>query len=121
MDHFDQVNVKSRLRRDIICISSIDWDTHWQIHQQIAQSLVAAGNRVMFVENTGVRTPRLSDARRVAARLARWGRTVSTGQPEIAPNVWLCSPLYSAACWIGAVLRGGHIYRDAEHERSAYG
>lgn len=22
--------------------------------------------------------------------------------------------------WLGAVLRGGHVYRDAEHERSAY-
>lgn len=41
--------------------------------------------------------------------------------PTAALIVWLCSPLYSAACWIGAVLRGGHVYRDAEHERSAYG
>lgn len=35
--------------------------------------------------------------------------------------VWALSPAYSVPCWLGAWLRGGHPYRDAEHERSAYG
>jgi glycosyltransferase involved in cell wall biosynthesis len=78
---------------DVVILSSIDWGSLWQGPQEIAVRLGRAGRKVLYVENTGVRTPRLSDARRVAARLARWGRTVGTGQPEIAPNVWLCSPL----------------------------
>lgn len=40
---------------------------------------------------------------------------------EAALAVWLASPAYSAPCWLGAWLRGGDPYRDAEHERSAYG
>ncbi len=58
--------------RDVICISSIDWDTHWQIHQQIASSLVAGGNRVLFVENTGVRAPGVRDLSRIRQRAANW-------------------------------------------------
>ena len=30
--------------RDIVCVSSIDWDAHWQIHHQLVSSLVDAGN-----------------------------------------------------------------------------
>jgi glycosyltransferase involved in cell wall biosynthesis len=52
------------------------------------------GRKVLYVENTGVRPPRLSDARRVAARLGRWGQSVGGGgRREISPNVWLSSPL----------------------------
>ena len=47
--------------KDVIIISSIDWSTHWQMHHQLATSLVEAGHRVLFIENTGVRTPQLKD------------------------------------------------------------
>lgn len=40
---------------------------------------------------------------------------------EAALLLWLASPAYSAPCWLTAWLRGGDPYRDAEHERSAYG
>src|SRR5438132_1713462 len=40
--------------RDIVCISSIDWDFIWQGHQEIMSTLAAQGHRVLFVENTGV-------------------------------------------------------------------
>ena len=41
--------------QNILCISSIDWDFIWQGHQQIMSMLAANGNKVLFVENTGVR------------------------------------------------------------------
>ncbi|MCA1815490.1 MAG: hypothetical protein LC746_03630 [Acidobacteria bacterium] len=44
--------------RDIILISSLGWDFPWQGHQEIATRLARAGDRVLYVENTGVRTPR---------------------------------------------------------------
>jgi glycosyltransferase involved in cell wall biosynthesis len=78
---------------DVVILSSIDWGSLWQSPQEIAIRLGRAGRKVLYVENTGVRTPRLSDVGRVISRLARWGRAVGTGQPEIAGNVWLCSPL----------------------------
>ncbi len=57
--------------RDIVCISSIDWTFLWQGHQEIMSRFAAAGNHVIFVDNTGVRTIRWSDAGRVVERLIR--------------------------------------------------
>ena len=55
----------------VICLSSIDWNFLWQGHQEIASRLAQAGNRVVYVENTGVRTVRLSDLPRIAQRFRR--------------------------------------------------
>ena len=33
--------------RDIICLSSIDWDFIWQGHQEIMSTLAKEGNRVL--------------------------------------------------------------------------
>lgn len=80
--------------RDIVYISSIEWNFLWQGHQEIALRLGAAGNRVLYIENTGVRSPRLRDAGRVARRLKRWaGSARSQGMREVAPNIHVCSPL----------------------------
>ena len=79
---------------DILYLSSIDWTFLWQGPQEIAVRLGAAGNRVLYVENTGVRAPRLSDARRVARRIATWAQSARAGgERTVAPNVHLCSPL----------------------------
>jgi len=80
--------------RDILYISSMEWDFLWQAHQEIARRLAAAGNRVLYIENTGVRTPGLRDAKRVAARLGRWTRALkSGGARQVAPNIFVYSPL----------------------------
>jgi hypothetical protein len=79
--------------RDIICISSIDWDAHWQIHHQIASSLVAAGNRVLFVENTGVRAPGVRDLSRIRQRVSNWWRSTK-GFREVNPGLFVYSPLF---------------------------
>jgi glycosyltransferase involved in cell wall biosynthesis len=80
--------------RDVLYIASIDWSFQWQGPQEIAVRLGAAGNRVLYVENTGVRAPRMADARRVARRLGAWTRSrVQGGVREVAPNVHVSSPL----------------------------
>lgn len=80
--------------RDIVYVSSIEWNFLWQGHQEIARRLAGAGNRVFYIENTGVRSPGVRDARRVAHRLSRWaGALRSGGVREVAPNVYVCSPL----------------------------
>ncbi len=78
--------------RDIICFSSIDWDFNWQGHQEIMQRLAAAGNRVLYVENTGVRSPRPSDLGRLRSRLSNWWHSYR-GFRKQAENLYIFSPM----------------------------
>lgn len=55
--------------KQIICLSSIDWDFNWQGHQEIMSRYATAGNRVLFVENTGIRIPRWPDLPRLQQRM----------------------------------------------------
>ena len=80
--------------RDIVILSSIEWDFLWQGPQEIASRLAKAGNRVLFVENTGVRAPKLRDARRVVFRIRSWAEEfASKGVRTVAPNLHVCSPI----------------------------
>jgi uncharacterized SAM-binding protein YcdF (DUF218 family)/glycosyltransferase involved in cell wall biosynthesis len=79
-------------RPDVVCISSIDWDFIWQGHQEIMSTLAAAGHRVLFVENTGVRAPRVRDLPRVRHRIRNWWRGTK-GFREERPNLFVYSPL----------------------------
>jgi hypothetical protein len=59
--------------------------------QEVAARLAAAGHRVLYVENTDIRAPRLSDIRRAVQRLRRWRRTsgmeIRSGLSVFAPLV----------------------------------
>jgi uncharacterized SAM-binding protein YcdF (DUF218 family)/glycosyltransferase involved in cell wall biosynthesis len=79
-------------RPDIVCISSIDWDFIWQGHQEIMARLAAQGHRVLFIENTGVRPPRVSDLPRVRQRLHNWWRGTKGFRTE-RPNLVVFSPI----------------------------
>jgi glycosyltransferase involved in cell wall biosynthesis len=57
---------------NIVTMASIDWAFNWQTVQEVALALSEGGNRVLFVENTGVRRPSLRDVPRLRARLANW-------------------------------------------------
>jgi len=78
--------------RNIICISSIDWDFIWQGHQEIMSTLAKSGNRVLFIENTGVRTPGIRDFGRIKRRIKNWLKGVK-GIREEMPNLYIFSPL----------------------------
>lgn len=80
--------------RDFIFISSIEWGFLWQSHQELASRLAANGNRVLYIENMGVRTPGLGDAGRVAGRLKNWlSSRRSKGVRQVAQNLHVCAPL----------------------------
>jgi hypothetical protein len=80
--------------RDIVCISSIDWDFNWQGPQELASRLSRAGNRVLFIENMGIRSPKLKDAGRVAHRLRRSLSSLNShGLRQVEPNLHVHSPL----------------------------
>ncbi len=78
--------------RDIICISSIDWDFVWQGHQEIMSAFAKNGNRVLYIENTGIRSPRLSDIGRLRHRIMNWRRGLR-GIRQESENLFICSPL----------------------------
>jgi glycosyltransferase involved in cell wall biosynthesis len=80
--------------RDIIFISSLDWDSQWQAPQELALRLSRAGNRVLFIENTGIRAPGLRDTRRIMRRLKHWVWELRTRSVRrVHPNLWVHAPL----------------------------
>lgn len=95
--------------KDILCLSSVDWDFIWQGHQEIMATLAAQGNRVLFVENTGVRPPTLRDLPRLRQRIRNWWRGIKGFRQEQV-NLFIYSPLilpfpYSrVARWINRAI-----------------
>jgi glycosyltransferase involved in cell wall biosynthesis len=76
----------------ILCLSSIDWDFNWQGHQEIMSRLAGQGNRVLFVENTGVRAPTIRDLARLRQRVRNWWRDARTGRSD-RPGLAVHAPL----------------------------
>lgn len=92
--------------RDIIFISSIDWDDQWQAPQEIALRLNRAGNRILYIENTGIRAPGLRDARRIKRRLKHWAGALlrRRGVRMVLPELGVLAPLVLPP--FGAALSG---------------
>lgn len=78
--------------KQIICLSSINWDFNWQGHQEVATRLAAAGNTVLYVENTGIRVPRWRDGPRLLQRIRDW-RKGTGGIRKVQDKLYVCSPL----------------------------
>jgi len=94
---------------NILCISSIDWSEHWQVHHELMSRLAAQGNRVLYIENTGVRGLRVADLSRVQKRLWNWWHSTKGFRVE-RENLFVYSPLFlpfpysRIAGWINRVL-----------------
>jgi len=95
---------------NILCISSIDWDFNWQGHQEIMSTFAEQGNNVLFIETTGVRSPRLRDLGRLKKRLLSCLND-SGGLRQIKERLWVYSPmpipfgsLEWAGRWNGSIL-----------------
>ena len=83
-----------RASRDVVIISSLEWGFLWQGHHEIATRLSAEGHRVLYIENLGIRAPRLTDTKRVLHRLASAFRSfVRGGVNQIGERLWVCSAL----------------------------
>jgi len=78
--------------QNIICISSIDWDFIWQGHQEIMSTFAQNGNRVLFIENTGVRAPTFRDLPRIKKRFINWSKGVRGIRRE-KENLYIFSPI----------------------------
>ncbi|NTW98451.1 MAG: DUF218 domain-containing protein [Geobacteraceae bacterium] len=80
-------------KNNVVIISSVDWATHWQMHHELASLMVAAGNRVLFIENTGVRKPQIKDIGRIRDRIRNRLRS-EHGFSQMNEGVYLYSPLF---------------------------
>ncbi|MDD4899231.1 MAG: ElyC/SanA/YdcF family protein [Candidatus Omnitrophica bacterium] len=103
-------------KHDIICISSIDWDFIWQHHQSIMSTLAKNGNRVLFIENTGVRTPSFGDIPRIKKRILNWLKSIKGFRREM-DNLFIYSPMiipfpyWRFARWINRRLMFTPLFR----------
>jgi glycosyltransferase involved in cell wall biosynthesis len=80
--------------KDIILISGIEWDSLWQGSHEIATRLARGGNRVIYIENMGVRTPKWKDRKRVGRRFRSWTRSLmSRGVRQVEHNLFVSSPI----------------------------
>jgi len=77
----------------ILCLASHDWDYLWQRHQELMWRLAQDGNRVLYVDALGVRTPGIRDWRRILGRLGKGGKQLIRGARQPATNVYVYSPL----------------------------
>ncbi len=55
-------------QQNYIVISTLDWKSNWQIPHELVNSLLKNKNRVLYVENTGVRSFMLKDLNRIFKR-----------------------------------------------------
>jgi hypothetical protein len=79
---------------DVVFFSSVDFSSHMQRAQAVARELAARGARVLFVDNLGLRFPRLGDRRRVVHRVrAALGRRREGGAGERAHGITVLSPI----------------------------
>lgn len=88
------------VRRQVVVLSSIDWDTAWQRHQIFAAAFAARGDEVFFVENTGFRNPTWRDLPRVWRRLRnRAFPSAVSGANAIPYGVRVFSPRVLPPTW----------------------
>ena len=74
--------------KDIIIIGSIDWKTNWQTQQRLVTSLIKQNNRVLYIENTGIRSAKIADISRIKDRLKNWFKSAK-GFKEIKNNLFV--------------------------------
>ena len=88
---------------DFVILATADWDHPlWTNKQHTALSLIDHGNRVLYIESLGLRSPRASvaDGRRILRRLQR----VLRPPRRVRKNLWVWSPLVVPGGTHGLVL-----------------
>ena len=83
----------------IVILSGIRWSFLWQRHQILATRFACAGYKTVFVETTGLATPRpdRTTLRKILHRLRRAGGEGEKTPDE--PNLTVYSPLAAPPTW----------------------
>jgi glycosyltransferase involved in cell wall biosynthesis len=79
--------------QNILCLANHDWDYLWQRHQELMWRLAQDGNRVLYVDTLGIRSPGIREWHRIFERAKKWGAQLVKGIRQPAPNVYGFSPV----------------------------
>ena len=77
---------------DIVIFGARDWSNNWITQHRLANSLAKNGSRVLFIENTGIRSPKIRDLPRILERIKNWRNSIG-GFKKINDNLSVFSPL----------------------------
>jgi glycosyltransferase involved in cell wall biosynthesis len=86
-----------RPTRDIVCVSTADWDASlWTNKQHLMSRLADAGWNVVYIDSLGLRRPGASaqDASRIVNRLRAWRPFATTVRPGIRRDSPLVIPMH---------------------------
>ena len=77
---------------DVVIFGGRDWHNNWVTGHRLANSLTKNGNRVLFIENTGIRSARIKDLSRIIKRIKNWITSIR-GFKKISENLTIFSPI----------------------------
>lgn len=79
-------------KKDFVIFGARDWNNDWITQHRLATSLSKKGHRVLFVENTGVRSIKFKDFPRILERIKNWSKS-TRGFRRINDNLVIYSPI----------------------------
>ena len=79
------------MSKNFIIVSTLDWNSNWQIPHEIVKTLIEQNNNVLYVENTGLRSVMFSDFKRISLRLKNFFNSESGFKRE-SSNLTIFSP-----------------------------
>jgi len=79
------------MKKNFIIFGSRDWENNWQTQHRLVNSL-SKKNRVLYIENTGVRSVKINDFPRIIQRIKNWRKSIR-GFRKINENLTIFSPL----------------------------
>lgn len=77
----------------VLCLSTISWDFLWQRHQELMSRLARDGNRVLYVEPLGIRTPGLQDLSRIVRRIRHRFQAGKQGVRRAREGLYIHDPI----------------------------
>ena len=80
------------MKQNYIVLSTLDWNSNWQIPHELVNSLLKDKNRVLYVENTGVRSLMIKDLRRIIKRASNFINSAKGFKKE-NKNLTIFSPI----------------------------
>jgi glycosyltransferase involved in cell wall biosynthesis len=77
----------------VLCLSTISWDFLWQRHQELMSRLDRDGNRVLYVEPLGIRSPGIQDLSRIVRRIRYRVQAGRQGVRQAGENLYIHDPI----------------------------
>lgn len=78
---------------NVLCLSTISWDFLWQRHQELMSRLARDGNRVLYVEPLGIRSPGLQDLSRIVRRVNHRFQAGRPGVRRAGEGIYIHDPV----------------------------